>query len=378
MNAPTLEEAARVRAIRGALAASGVPTVAGPHYLGPQAMVYHLAPRPELMARGLRQTEAVEAALDQPGVRLAQDGRWLAVEVPRRHRQVIRLSKLGPALAVTLRDDPITPALDQTTPHGLVAAQTGGGKSEALRTWALLESLRPATRLVLVDLEGESWAPFEGSGHTVAHGEAETAAALAWVHARLGRPAEGRVVLFVDEVQMLGPAAMALVRDVAERGRKHGVHLVLATQHPRHDVLDRRVTANLGARVIGRVADAKAAALVGMPGAERLMGAGDVLVGVPGAVPVRAQVALADDAAWRYMRRVEPVELPAAGIPHEARIAWAREQIAEHGRVSAETIRDHFGVGTTTARRIRDAAAALPTDRVDGRLLQFRAIRATG
>lgn len=377
MNAPTMEEAWRVEAMQQALQASGVPTRGGPHYMGAQAAVYHLEPRPEMMARALRQVEAIEAAIDQPGVRLAQWGRWLAVEVPRRHRRTVQLSSLGPALAEGLRGQQVTPELDQAAPHGLVAAQTGGGKSEALRTWALLESCRPDTRLVLVDLEGESWEPFEGSGHTVARGEAGTGAALAWCHARLDRPAAGRVVLFVDEVQMLSPVHMGIIRDIAERGRKHGVHLVLATQHPRHDVLDRRVTANLGVRVIGRVADAKAAALVGMPGAERLTGAGDVLVGMPGAEPVRAQVALADAAAWRYLRHVEPVELPEL-VPHGDRVAWAREQIQQHGRVSAETIRDRFGVGTTTARRIRDAAAALPTHQVDGRLLQFQAIRATG
>lgn len=365
-----------MEAIRAALLASGIPVRCGPHFLGPQAAVYHLEPRPAMMARALRQVEAIEAAIDQPGVRLAQWGRWLAVEVPRRHRQTVHLSRLGPHLALDLRGRPVTPELGQATPHGLVAAQTGGGKSEALRTWALLEARRPDTRLVLVDLEGQSWQPFEDSGHTVARGEAGTGAALAWCHARLDRPAAGRVVLFVDEVQMLSPTHMGIVRDIAERGRKHGVHLVLATQHPRHDVLDRRVTANLGARVIGRVADAKAAALVGMPGAERLTGAGDVLVGMPGAEPVRAQVALADDAAWQHLRRVEPVELPDQ-VPHGDRVAWAREQIQQHGRVSAETIRDRFGVGTTTARRIRDAAAALPTQET-GRVIQFQAIRATG
>lgn len=78
MNAPTMEEAWRVEAMQQALQASGVPTRGGPHYMGAQAAVYHLEPRPEMMARALRQVEAIEAAIDQPvGGGLVQLGRHL-------------------------------------------------------------------------------------------------------------------------------------------------------------------------------------------------------------------------------------------------------------------------------------------------------------
>lgn len=372
--APSWNEAARVHAIRQALLAAGVPTMGGTHYQGPQAAVYHLAPAPADMGRALRQREAVEAAIDTPGVRLAQDGRWLAVEVPRRSREAVRFSVARPALGLSLRGQPITPRLDQAAPHGLVVAATGGGKTVALRTLAVLESLQAGTRLVLIDLEVESWQGFGEAGHLVASDEASVAAALAWCRGRLEGARDGeRVVLMIDEAQMMPPASMAIVREIAERGRKHGVHLVLATQHPRYDVLDRRATANLGLRIVGRVQDAKAAALVGMPGAELLMGAGDVLVGIPGRDPIRIQVAMADSPG-ALAGRVDPLilgdlaeeprpERQAPASDDAAMVAWAQAEGA-----SARAIRLQFGIGQDRARRIRDAVGV--TDRSDRAILR--------
>lgn len=353
-------DAAYVRAMMRALVTVGCPVQAGQHHRGPQATVYQFRPAPAAMAVALRQRPAIEAAINTPGVRLAQHGAWLAVEVPRRDRQAVAFN--GAALGVTLRGGLLAPRLDDAAPHGLVAATTGGGKTVALRTLALMESQRPGTRLVLVDLEGESWAGFNGRGHTIASTEAEVSAALDWCKRRMDAPADGgRVVLMIDEAQMMPPAAMATVREIAERGRKHALHLVLATQHPRYDVLDRRATANLGLRIIGRVQDAKAAALVGMPGAELLTGLGDVLVGMPGCEPVRAQVAFAADPA-AFLATVDPVDM-LTPADEAAMIAWAREAGA-----SARAIRLQFGIGQDKARRVRDAAGL--TDRDDSGILR--------
>lgn len=356
----TPTDAARVRAMMRALLTVGCPVQAGQHHRGPQATVYQFLPRPAAMATALRQRPAIEAALNTPGVRLAQHGAWLAVEVPRPDRRAVAFN--GAALGVTLRGGMLAPQLGGAAPHGLIAAATGGGKTVALRTLALLESRRPGTRLVLVDLEGETWAGFEGRGHTIASTNAEVAAALDWCKRRMDGAADGgRVVLMIDEAQMMPPAAMATVREIAERGRKHALHLVLATQHPRFDVLDRRATANLGLRIVGRVQDAKAAALVGMPGAELLMGQGDVLVGLPGAEPVRLQVAYASDPA-AFLATVEPVDM-LTPADEAAMVAWAREAGA-----SARAIRLQFGIGQDKARRIRDAAGL--TDRVESAILR--------
>lgn len=356
----TPPDAGRVRAMMRALLTVGVPVIPGTHHQGPQATVYQFAPRPADMDRALRQRAAIEAAIDMPGVRLAQHGAWLAVEVPRRDRRTVAFT--GQALAVSLRGAPLAPRLDDASPHGLVAATTGGGKTVALRTLALLESQRPGTRLVLIDLEGETWSGFDGRGHTIASTEAQVAAALDWCKRRMdGAGDGGRVVLMIDEAQMMPPAAMATVREIAERGRKHALHLVLATQHPRYDVLDRRATANLGLRIIGRVQDAKAAALVGMPGAELLTGRGDVLVGMPGAEPIRAQVAYAADPA-AFLATVEEVDM-LTPADEAAMIAWAK-----HEGASARQVRLQFGIGQDRARRIRDAAGL--TARTDSGILR--------
>lgn len=362
-------EAQRILRIRAAFQASGIPTRPGHHVAGPQVTVYRLAVPPPAMGTALRKTTAIEAAIDTPGVALSQLGAWLEVHVPRTDRQVVRLSALGPALGVTPAGAPIAPSLDNATPHAVVGAQSGGGKTELLRTWAILESRQPNTRLVLIDCEGRSWQPFIGTGHTVAVDGAAADAALTWAAGRLDQAPDGqRVVVMIDEAQMLSSRAQGLVREIAERGRKHAVHLVLATQYIRQDVLDRRITSNAPLRLAGRVQDATASKLIlGHPGAERLLGKGDMLVAVGGQPPERMQAALPTDADWRRIHSVEQVEMPVvAAAQHpghaprlelEPMIEWALENGPDEEDVaSATAIRRWFGVGTPTAMKVRDLA----------------------
>lgn len=366
------QEVARIARIRTALAAVGIPSRPGVHVRGPRVTVYRLLVPTAQMERAVRRVAAIEAALDTPGISLRQHGRWLVVEVPRHDSRPVLLDEAGPVLGVSATGEPIIAQLTGSTPHAVVGAQTGGGKTELLRSWALLESRRPQTRLVLLDMEGSSWLPFQGTGHTVASDAREVDAALCWAVDRLGEEPDGwRVAVFVDEAQMLSPFAQGLLREIAERGRKHGVHLVVATQHPRNDVLDRRLTTNAPIRIAGRVHDATASRLVlGLPGAERLLGKGDMLMVVGGAPPVRFQACLPGEADWGRIGRVDELELgaslaaPATAAVHPGHvreddteaIAWALANGVGGEPASARQIRMQFGVGQDRARRIRDTA----------------------
>ncbi len=393
-------EAWRVRQIRTALAAVDIPSRPGLHVRGPRVTVYRFQVPAAKMERAVRRSSALEVALDCEGIALRQQGRWLVVEVPRHDARPILLEAAGPILGVSNTGDPIVAGLTGSTPHAVVGAQTGGGKTELLRSWALLESRRPQTRLVLLDMEGSSWAPFQGSGHVIAADPREVDAALSWAVDRLGAAPDGwRVVVMVDEAQMLSPFAQGLLRDIAERGRKHAVHLVVATQYIRQDVLDRRLTSNAPIRIAGRVHDATASKQVlGIAGAERLLGRGDMLMVVGGSPPVRFQACLPEGDVWRHIGQVPPLELeetpaaPAAAVhPGHVReddaeaIAWALENGEGGGPASATAIQRFWRVGTDRARRIRDAAAALPRHPPTGpapvppgRLIPFPAGRAVG
>ena len=152
-------EADRVRRIRTALAAVDVPSLAGAHVQGPRVTVYRFRVPAAKMERAVRRTAAIEAALDCDGVALRQQGRWLVVEVPRPDPRAVLLEAAGPVLGIDAGGGRVTVQLGGSTPHAVIGAQTGGGKTELLRTWALLESRQPQTRLVLLDMEGSSWAP---------------------------------------------------------------------------------------------------------------------------------------------------------------------------------------------------------------------------
>lgn len=364
-------EAWRVRQIRTALAAVDIPSRPGLHVRGPRVTVYRFQVPVAKMERAVRRSSALEVALDCEGIALRQQGRWLVVEVPRHDARPILLESAGPILGLSNTGDPIIVGLTASTPHAVVGAQTGGGKTELLRSWALLESRRPSTRLVLLDMEGSSWAPFQGTGHVIAADPREVDAALCWAVDRLGAAPDGwRVVVMVDEAQMLSPFAQGLLRDIAERGRKHAVHLVVATQYIRQDVLDRRLTSNAPIRIAGRVHDATASKQVlGIAGAERLLGKGDMLLVVGGSPPVRFQACLPEGDVWRHIDQVPPLDLeeaPAAVHPGHVReddaeaIAWALENGEGGGPASARQIREAFGMGMDRARRVRDAARTAP------------------
>ena len=349
---------------RRCLAAHQIPSRPAYAATGPRLMVWALELPAAAMARALRLQTAMEAALDVEGVALRQRGRLLLVEVPRARGQTVDLEAIGPALGVTATGKRVAISLDRTRPHAIVAGMTGSGKSELLRTLALIESRRADTDLVLIDLKGGAFAELAERGHHVATDGPGALAALGWAAARIGRPGDGRrVAIIVDEAAHLSAPACAAARDIAERGRAAGLRLVLATQYIRADVLDRRVTTAAAWRICGRVFDGQASRLViGQLGAERLTGAGDMLLSVGGAPATRFQAALAGPGVWRYARTVEPLEiepgtdkdsLSVAGEGGDM-VAWATATGA-----SARQIRMRFGIGQDKARAIRDRAAGM-------------------
>jgi len=105
-----------------------------------------------------------------------------------------------------------------------------------------------------------------------------------------------RLICFIDEYYALIASDRRRRKEIEERigvlaakGRAAGVHLVIAVQQASREVVKGTLDANLSCRVALRTAKAiESRLLLGVDGAERLTGAGDLLYQAVGD-PVRLQ-----------------------------------------------------------------------------------------
>ena len=283
----------------------------------------------------------------------------VGVEVPNDHRQTVRLKELilGTTAKAAKFKLPVFLGKDvegrplvydmATMPHLLIAGRTGTGKSVCLNTIILsfLFSREPEEcRLLLIDpkkVEFSDYSHLPHLMHPVVTDDKKAEAILAWAvdkmeeryellrrarvrniasYNELGwdeilkrvdpqsedeRQALPRkmpyIVLVVDEV---GDLLMSMKKEVeshiirlAQKSRAAGIHLILATQKPTVDVITGLIKSNLPARVCFQVASrADSAVVLDEKGAEKLLGAGDMLFLQPGtSTIIRGQGAYVDD-----------------------------------------------------------------------------------
>ena len=195
-------------------------------------------------------------------------------------------------------------------PHVLIAGTTGSGKSVLLNAWicTLLFRTKPEElRMILVDPKRVELTLYNGIPHLLTEVivEAEKiVSALKWtvsemetrykMFAKAGaRNIEGYnglaevekipyIVLIIDELadlMVFAPGdAEDLITRVAQMARATGIHLMLATQRPSVDVITGLMKANIPARIAFNVASMiDSRVVLDMPGAEKLLGRGDML-----------------------------------------------------------------------------------------------------
>jgi S-DNA-T family DNA segregation ATPase FtsK/SpoIIIE len=110
-----------------------------------------------------------------------------------------------------------------------------------------------------------------------------------------------KIVIIVDEFADLMMVASREVEDsvrrIAQLGRASGIHLIIATQSPRADVITGLIKSNIQSRITLTVSSGlESRIILDENGAEQLLGKGDLLFHASGAnKPLRAQGAYVSD-----------------------------------------------------------------------------------
>ncbi len=244
-------------------------------------------------------------------------------------------------------------------PHLLIAGATGAGKSvciNAIISALLLQNTPETLRLLLIDPKRVELTPYNRIPHLLAPVIVDiekVVPALGWVmremdsryrrfanvgsqhiaafnrYATAHAEAEALpyIVVVVDELADLmmksAEETERVICRLAQMARATGIHLIIATQRPSTDVVTGLIKANFPARIAFAVASSvDSRVILDTPGAERLLGGGDMLFQPPNVGhPLRLQGTFVSDREIERLiefwhKTAKPgATVPAAAIP---------------------------------------------------------------
>ena len=319
-----------------------IGTVAGPHItryelrLAPGTKVAKVAQLKDDLAYALAATD-IRILAPIPGKQA------VGVEVPNARRRIVRLGDVfqqpprdWSPLTVWLGKDVAGKAIGADLakmPHLLVAGTTGAGKSGAINAMLCSVLLRASPlelRLVLVDPKQVELNHYESIPHLLTPvitsprmaanalqnlvremeqrygimslARTRSLIELNKVRAKRGEAPLPYILCVIDELADLMMVAPADVEDsiirLAQKARAVGIHLVLATQSPRVDVITGMIKANVPSRIAFAVSSqTDSRVILDQNGAESLLGQGDMLFSPVGSSRLqRIQGAYIDEA----------------------------------------------------------------------------------
>jgi DNA segregation ATPase FtsK/SpoIIIE, S-DNA-T family len=297
----------------------------------------------------------IALALAAPRIRIQAPvpGRsYIGIEVPNMEMDLVMLrdvvesdhfkrtkSSLKFALGKGVAGQPLVADL-ASMPHLLIAGTTGSGKSvcvNGILTCLLLNNTPNDLRLVLIDPKRVELTGFNDIPHLLNPVLVEmdrVVGALQWMTREMdkryhqfaeigarnitdynnrmaasqaGSPKMHYIVIVIDELadlMMIAPDETERnITRLAQLARATGIHLVIATQRPSVDVVTGLIKANFPARIAFAVASGiDSRVILDHPGAEQLLGKGDMLFQAPdAAAPIRIQGVYVSDAEIQRM-----------------------------------------------------------------------------
>jgi len=285
---------------------------------------------------------ALAAPTGQIRIEAPIPGRSLVgIEVPNRSPEFVTLkkmltsdqmekakSKLAVSLGLNVSGEAVVDNLDRM-PHVLIAGSTGSGKSVCINSFiaAMLFRATPAeVKLILVDPKRVELTQYNGIPHLLTPVIIEpekVVSALKWAISEMERryklfaevgvrnigaynelsgfSALPYIMIIIDELADIMLFAPAEVEDVicriAQMARATGIHLIISTQRPSVDVITGLIKANIPCRIAFNVSSqVDSRVILDMPGAEKLLGRGDMLYIPPDqAKPTRIQGTLVSE-----------------------------------------------------------------------------------
>ncbi len=302
-------------------------------------------------------------------------------------------------------------------PHVLVAGTTGSGKSVCVNTMliSMLYKVSPRdVRLILIDPKVVEMSVYNDIPHMlipVVTDPQKAAGALKWAVKEMEERYQkfaamkvrdiGRyneviddptlhmpyIVIIIDEMADLMMVAANDVEDsvcrLAQKARAAGMHLVLATQSPRVDVITGMIKANIPSRIALAVSSqTDSRVILDMVGAEKLLGHGDMLYMPIGASkPTRVQGAFVGDEevervvefirnqgleetgeydeaildkVENYVIESDDVKEQGEGRPLDPLLREAVDVVLEQGQASISMVQRRLRVGYARAARLVD------------------------
>ncbi len=366
---------------------------------------------------------------------------FVGVEVPNDHVAIVALRDgIENQAFQRLKGRPLRFALGQDVagnavsadlaamPHLLVAGTTGSGKSvcvNAIIACMLLNNTPDELRMLMIDPKRVELTGYDGIPHLLAPVVTEmdrVVSALQWATREMdqryhkfadigarniieynkkiqknGQRKLPYLVVIIDELadlMMLAPdETEKTITRMAQLARATGIHMVIATQRPSVNVVTGLIKANFPSRIAFATASGTdSRVILDQPGAERLLGRGDMLFQAPdAAAPVRLQGVWVSDTELlrvvQYWRALAGYVVPAsvataaggppdaipAGIPLKQMVMFeemaaeeekdalydeALDLVRRQGRASISMLQRRLRIGYTRAARLIETMEA--------------------
>ncbi len=340
----------------------------------------------------------------------------IGVELPNERPGLVHLREILSSEEFAASTSPLTVAVGKgiagtpivadlvAMPHVLIAGSTGAGKSVTINSMIasiLFRATPEQVRFLMIDPKRVELTNYNGIPHLlspVVTGPREAAAKLRWAIQEMESRYEmfagdgvrniqafnaqhpdrplAYIVIIIDELadlMMVAPADFEeIICRLAQMTRATGIHLLVATQRPSVDVITGLIKANIPSRIAFSVtSQVDSRTILDHPGAEKLLGRGDMLFAPVGATrPTRVQGAFISDAEterlvqfWRaqgepaYVKsllqagRGGPADEGGGG---DALLADAARLVVRAGYASVSLLQRKMRIGYVRAARVVD------------------------